>query len=105
MQDETEFRRAAQAAIEALKQHLIARAEVHQAGFEVEEQGHVLNVFFDKAKGKIIVMPNGPTRQIWVAAPDNSLKLDWDPASGRFALARTGEPLTPLVDRLIDEHL
>lgn len=105
MQDEVEFRRAAQSTIDDLKQHLIAREEEHQAGFEVEEQGHVLNVAFEHNAGKLVIMANGPTRQIWIAAPDASFKLEWDPASGKFALARTGEPLMLLIDRLIDEHL
>jgi iron donor protein CyaY len=105
MQNEAEFRRAAQSTIDSLKQHLIAREEEHQSGFEVEEQGQVLNVVFEHGAGKLVIMVNGPTRQIWIAAPDASFKLEWDPASGKFALARTGEPLTLLVDRLIDEHL
>jgi iron donor protein CyaY len=105
MQDEAEFRRAAQVAIGDLKQHLIARGDEHQAGFEVEEQGNALNVHLGHGAGKLVIMANGPTRQIWIATPDASFKLEWDPASGRFALARTGDLLTPLVDRLIDEHL
>jgi iron donor protein CyaY len=104
MQDETEFRRAAEAAIDDLKQHLIAREEEHQADFEVEEKEQVLTLHFEHGAGKLVIMANGPTRQIWIAAPDASFKLEWDPASGRFALARTGEPLISLVDRLIDEH-
>jgi iron donor protein CyaY len=105
MQDENEFRRAAQVAIGDLKQHLIAHEEEHQTGFEVEEQETVLNMVFEHGAGKLAVMANRPTRQIWIAAPNASFKLEWDPASGRFALARTGEPLIALVDRLIDEHL
>lgn len=105
MQDDAEFRRAAQEAIDGLKQHLIAREEEHQLGVEVEEQGHVLNVNLEHDAGKLVVMANGATRQIWVAAPDASFKLEWNPASGSFALARSGEQLTPLIDRLIDEHL
>lgn len=105
MQDEAEFRRAAQVAIDDLKQHLIAREEEHQTGFEVKEQEHALTVHFEHGAGKLVVMANGPTRQIWIAAPDASFKLEWDPASGKFALARTGDLLTPLVDRLIEEHL
>ena len=42
MQDEIEFRRAVESALEALKKHLITREEEDEAGFEVEEQGGVL---------------------------------------------------------------
>jgi hypothetical protein len=44
-------------------------------------------------------------RQIWISALSTSFKLDWDAAAGAFFLPRTGEQLTPLVDRLIHDHL
>lgn len=105
MQDETEFRRVAEAAIEELKQHLIAREEEVEAGFEVEEQGGVLMVLFEDPGGKFVVTPNMPMRQIWISALSTSFKLDWDAAGQRFVLPRTGEALIPLLDRLIEEHL
>lgn len=105
MQDETEFRRAADAAIEALKKHLIAREEENESGFEVEEQNGVLNVLFEDPGGKFVVTPNTPMRQIWISALATSFKLDWDAAAQKFVLPRTGEYLIPLLDRLIEEHL
>lgn len=105
MQDETEFRRAAEAAIESLKQHLIAREEETESGFEVEEQGGVLNVLFEEPGGKFVVTPNTPMRQIWISALATSFKLDWDAAAQSFVLSRTGERLIALLDRLIEEHL
>jgi iron-sulfur cluster assembly protein CyaY len=105
MQDETEFRRAADAAIEALKKHLIAREEENESGFEVEEQNGVLNVLFEDPGGKFVVTPNTPMRQIWISALATSFKLDWDAAALKFVLPRTGEHLIPLLDRLIEEHL
>lgn len=105
MQDETEFRRAAEAAIESLKQHLFAREEESEAGFEVEEQGGVLNVLFEEPGGKFVVTPNTPMRQVWISALATSFKLDWDAAAKKFVLPRTGEALIPLIDRLIEEHL
>lgn len=105
MQDETEFRRAAEAAIESLKQHLIAREEETEAGFEVEEQSGVLNVLFEEPGGKFVVTPNTPMRQIWISALATSFKLDWDAAAQSFVLSRTGERLIALLDRLIEEHL
>jgi CyaY protein len=104
MQDEIEFRRAVESALEALKKHLVAREEEDEAGFEVEEQGGVLNVVFEEPPGKFVVTPNTPVRQIWISALSTSFKLDWDAATAAFVLPRTGEKLIPLVDRLINEN-
>jgi iron donor protein CyaY len=102
--DELEFRRSAEGALDALKKHLIAREEADESGFEVEEQGGVLNVVFEEPPGKFVVTPNTPVRQIWISALSTSFKLDWDATAGTFVLPRTGEKLIPLVDRLIDEN-
>ena len=103
MQDELEFRRAAEAAIAALKQALI-RAE-DQADFETEEQNGVLTVVFDEPPAKFVITPNSPVRQIWISALSTSFKLNWDAAAATFVLPKTGEPLPALVARLINEHL
>ncbi|HUA92677.1 MAG TPA: iron donor protein CyaY [Terracidiphilus sp.] len=105
MHDELEFRRAAETALSNLKQHLIEREEEAEAGFEVEEQNGVLNVLFEEPAGKFVITPNTPVRQIWVSALATSFKLDWDQKNQGFVLPRTGEPLIPLIDRLISEHL
>lgn len=104
MMDEQEFRRAAEGALESLKRHLIQREEEDDAGFEVEEQNGVLNVVFDDPPGKFVITPNTPVRQIWISALSTSYKLDWDPGTSQFVLARSGEKLTPLIDRLILER-
>jgi CyaY protein len=104
MQDEQEFRRAAEAALDDLKRHLILREEDEQADFEVEEQGGVLNILFEEPGARFVITPNTPVRQIWISALATSFKLDWNPATGAFILPRTGEPITALVDRLIGEH-
>jgi len=104
MQDELEFRRVAESALDSLKKHLIAREEEDEAGFEVEEQGGVLNVVFEEPPGKFVVTPNTPVRQIWISALSTSFKLEWDAAARTFVLPRTGEQLIPLVDRLIEEN-
>lgn len=104
MQDELEFRRAAESSLEALKKHLIAREEEDEAGFEVEEQGGVLNVVFEEPAVKFVITPNTPVRQIWISALSTSFKLDWEASSSTFVLSRTGEKLIPLVDRLIQEN-
>jgi iron donor protein CyaY len=104
MKDELEFRRAAESALDALKRHLIEREEEDGAGFEVEEQNGVLNVVFEEPAVKFVITPNTPVRQIWISALSTSFKLDWDETAAAFVLPRTGEQLTPLVDRLIEEN-
>jgi len=104
MLDEREFRRAAEGAIDALKKHLIVREEEVEAGFEVEEQGGLLNIVFEEPPGKFVITPNTPVRQVWISALATSFKLEWDASANSFVLPRTGEMLIPLVDRLIDEN-
>ena len=106
MMGEQEFRQAAETALAALLQHLIAAEEADDAGFEVEGgQGGLLNVLFDDPPGKFVITPNAPVEQIWISALSTSFKLDWDQAAKAFVLPRTGEQLTPLVDRLIADHI
>ncbi len=105
MVDEQEFRSLAEIALSSLKQHLILREEEADAGFEVEEQGGVLNVDFEEPAGKFVITPNTPVRQIWISALSTSFKLDWDQSVSAFILPRTGEQLEALVDRLIEQHL
>jgi CyaY protein len=105
MLEETEFRGLCEIALNELKKHLYAREEDSGAGFEVEEQGGVLNVVFDEPAAKFVVTPNTPVRQIWISARSTSFKLDWDPMAKAFVFPKTGEQLTPLLDRLIEEHL
>ena len=105
MMDELEFRKMAEAALESLKQHFIAREEEADSRFEVEEQNGVLNVLFEEPQGKFVITPNTPVRQIWISALATSFKLDWDPATRAFVFPRTGEQLDPLINRLIEEHL
>jgi iron donor protein CyaY len=104
MMDELQFRRTAESALDALKRHLIEREEEADAGFEVEEQNGVLNVLFDHPPGKFVITPNAPVRQIWISALSTSFKLDWDAKASAFVLPRTGEQMSPLVDRLIEER-
>jgi CyaY protein len=105
MLDELEFRPLVDIAHQALLQHLIKREEDDNSRFEVEEQNGVLNVLFEVPPGKFVITPNAPVRQIWISALSTSFKLDWDPTTAAFVLPRTGEALTPLVDRLIAEQL
>jgi len=98
--DELEFRRKAEAAIDDLKRRLYAAEDSGE--FEVEEQGGVLNVVFEEPPGKFVITPNAPVRQIWISALATSFKLDW--SDNGFVLAKSGEGLNQLVERLCAEH-
>lgn len=101
MIDEVEFRKAADAAIEALKQELYALED--EGDFEVEEQGGALYVVFAEPAGKFVITPNAPVQQIWISALSTSFKLDL--VKGEFVLPKTSETLSPLIKRLIEEHM
>ncbi len=103
MMDEQEFRRRADAALEALKSALIAAEE--EAGIEVEEQAGALHISFEEPPARFVISPNSAARQIWISALSTSFKLDWSETAGGFALAKTGEGLKPLMARLIGEQL
>jgi CyaY protein len=101
MTDEVQFRKAADSAIEALKQKLY---DAEDGGdFEVEEQGGALYVLFEEAGGKFVITPNAPVQQIWISALSTSFKLDYTPDG--FVLPKTGEKLEALVMRLIGEYV
>lgn len=100
MTDETEFRKAADAAIEDLKRELYAAED--EGNFEVEEQAGALYVVFEEPAGKFVISPNAPVRQIWISARSTSFKLDLTPNG--FVLAKTGETLGPLLKRLIEDQ-
>jgi CyaY protein len=100
MNDEVEFRKAADTAIEDLKKELYAAED--EGNFEVEEQAGALYVVFEEPAGKFVISPNAPVRQIWISARSTSFKLDLT-AKG-FVFAKTGETLNPLVRRLIQDH-
>jgi iron donor protein CyaY len=103
MLDETAFRRHCDAAMDALKKSLIEAED--DGGFEVEEQGGVLNILFEDPPGKFVITPNTPVRQIWISALSTSFKLDWSDAANSFVLSKTGETLQAVVDRVIKQHL
>ena len=104
MLDEAAFRRASDHALESLKQALIA-AEDSSDSFEFEDNNGVMNIIFENGSSKFVVTPNTPVRQIWISAQATSFKLEWADAAEAFVLARTGEALIPLTQRLLREHL
>jgi frataxin len=102
-QDEQQFRRAADAALEDLKRSLIAAED--SADMEVEDQSGALHISFDEPAGRFVISPNAPVRQIWISALSTSFKLDWSEDAKAFVLAKTGEALKPLMSRLINQQL
>jgi CyaY protein len=102
MLDENDFRKRADAALESLKQRLIAAEE--SADLEVEDQSGALHLSFEDGS-RFVISPNAPVRQIWISALATSFKLDWSDTSQDFVLSKTGEMLKPLVARLINQQL
>ncbi|MBS1798597.1 MAG: iron donor protein CyaY [Acidobacteria bacterium] len=106
MLDEVTFRRESDRALESLKQSLIRAEEqsvAEEIPFETEEKNGVLNVVFEHDGSKFVFTPNTPVRQIWISALTTSFKLDW--SNDVFRLAKTGEDLRTLTERLLREHL
>lgn len=98
-----EFRRKAEHSIETLKKRLIAAEE--EGEFEVEENAGVLHIAFESPKAKFVITPNAPVQQIWISARSTSFKLDWSEVEQDFVFEKTGEPIRPLVARLMNEQL
>jgi iron donor protein CyaY len=99
---EPEFRTRCDDAFEKLNRALGVVAEEHDV--EILLQNNVLSIGFEEPNpGKIVISPQGPTRQIWISAQSTSFKLDWSGAA--FVFPATGETLNQLVGRLIGEQL
>jgi iron donor protein CyaY len=104
MIDEATFRRESDSALESLKQSLIA-AEDDDGTFEFEDNNGVMNIIFENGSSKFVITPNTPIRQVWISAQATSFKLDWNESTHVFTLAKTGEDLKTLTQRLLREHL
>ena len=103
MLDEKDFQRKADAAFEDLKRRMLTAGDEH--GFDVDGESGKLEVLFEEPEeAKFVISPNTPVREIWISALSTSFKLDWDAKASTFILPRTGEQMTPLVDRLIQER-
>jgi CyaY protein len=102
MIDENDFRKHAEAKLEALKQSLMKAED--SADLEVEDQSGALHISFDDGS-KFVISPNSPVRQIWISALATSFKLDWSADNGDFVLQKSGEGLNTLVSRLVNEKL
>ncbi len=99
---EAEFRTYCDAALENLNRALDAVIEAHD--IEVTFQNNVLSISVEEPHpGKIVISPQGPTRQIWISAQSTSFKLDWKGAA--FVLPASGQTLNQLVGRFLSELL
>ena len=95
---EQEFRIESDRAIEDARRSLMPLAD--ELDFEIELQNGVMQILFEEpAPVKFVISPNAPVRQLWVSAMSRSFKLPWSPEASAFALE--GEPLVPLLERLI----
>src|SRR6185369_7517222 len=99
---EPEFRSHCDAAFEKLNRALGVVTD--QYDVEVLLQNNVLSIEVeDPNPGKIVISPQGPTRQIWISAQSTSFKLDWNGSA--FVFPATKETLDQLVGRLLGEQL
>jgi CyaY protein len=100
--DDKGFQKNAEDAMERLTRALYGVEEA--AGFDVEERGGALHLTFDEPPGTFVISPNSAVRQIWISALSTSFKLDWSESYTDFVLAQSGEPLLPLMGRLLTEQ-
>jgi CyaY protein len=105
--DEQEFKNRADAALESLYRKLSAASDRYD--FEPDFNAGALSIEFEEPKGRFVVSPNSPVRQIWVSAHSKSFKLDWSPEQNTFVLPETNETLDQLISsaiaRQIDEDV
>ena len=101
--DEQEFKNRSEEALENLYRKLSTAAD--QYGFEPDFNAGALAIEFEEPKGKFVISPNAPVRQIWVSAHSKSFKLDWDPASHTFVLPGTSQTLDDLIASVIGQQL
>lgn len=102
--DEHDFRRKAEAALEALRRRLLVLADEH--GFEVEGEGEKLELVFEEpTEARFVISPNSAARQIWISALATSFKLGWSETEGDFVLEKTGETLPLLMSRILSQQL
>jgi CyaY protein len=101
--EEQEFKNRADAALEHLYKKLSAASDEFE--FEPDFNSGALAVEFEEPKGKFVISPNTPVRQIWVSAQSRSYKLDWDDARQAFVLPDSGQSLTELMSSVIGQQI
>jgi len=103
MLDEQEFRKHADEALEILSRALIKAGDDYD--FETDFNAGALTIDFEEPKGRFVVSPNSPVRQLWLSARSKSYKLDWDQSRQSFVLLETGETLLQLIENRLSEQL
>jgi iron donor protein CyaY len=101
--DEQEFKTRADVALDSLYKRLSSATDRYD--FEPDFNAGALAIEFEEPKGKFVVSPNAPVRQIWVSAHSRSFKLDWNPARAAFVLGDTGQTLEEMITGAIGKHL
>ncbi len=101
--DEQEFKNRADAGLDALYRKLSAASDRYD--FEPDFNAGALAIEFEEPKGKFVISPNAPVRQIWVSAHSRSFKLGWSDEKHSFVLPDTNQTLDEFIASAIGEHL
>jgi CyaY protein len=102
--DEHEFRKHADAALEALRKRLLELSDAYE--FEVEGEGDKLELQFeDEQATRFVISPNSAARQIWISALSTSFKLGWSDSAGAFVMEKTGETLSAVMSRILTQQI
>jgi CyaY protein len=101
--DEQEFRSRSDNALETLYKKLNAASDRYE--FEPDFNSGALSIEFEEPKGRFVVSPNTPVRQIWVSAHSKSFKLEWDDARKAFVLPESGQDLQELIADAIEQQI
>ena len=100
--DEQEFKTRADSALQSLYRKLSAASDRYE--FEPDFNAGALAIEFEEPKGKFVVSPNAPVRQVWVSAHSKSFKLAWDGTRQAFVLPETNQSLDDLIASAISQQ-
>lgn len=100
---EQEFKTRADEALSTLYKRLATAADRYE--FEPDFNAGALAIEFEEPRGKFVISPNAPVRQVWVSAHSRSFKLDWSDERQAFVLAETGQTLDDFIAGAIGQHL
>ena len=101
--DEQEFQKQAERSLQAIYRKLATASDRYD--FEADFNAGALAIEFEEPKGKFVVSPNTPVRQIWVSAHSKSYKLSWDAARSEFVLSETSESLEQMLASAIGRQI
>lgn len=101
--DEKDFQKKADAALNSLYRRLSVAADQYE--FEPDFNAGALSIEFEEPKGKFVVSPNTPVRQIWVSARSKSFKLYWNEERHAFVLPETEQMLDELIASEMSQHM